>query len=185
MGAFLGRWLSGSIRLGLSLVLALGAMQVPALTEAYTAALLQISENARRDIDQRKEIARQHYRWTETGTDTAVIEALRPLEPANAEGLAGSVAREQMLRATYSWLMNRPALLRPLEAAWDIMTDADAGKRAVLRTALNSHAPQVLLGLAAAVYGLAGLMLGLLLAELILAIARAMFRSRQPRFAAG
>ncbi len=43
---FLARWLSDALHLGLALALALMAMQVPALAQQYTAALLQITEVA-------------------------------------------------------------------------------------------------------------------------------------------
>ena len=48
------------------LAFALAAMQVPAVAHGYTAALLQIAEDARRDIEQRKAAARQHYRGAGT-----------------------------------------------------------------------------------------------------------------------
>ena len=50
---------------------------------------LQIAEDARRDIEQRKASARQFYRGA-AGTDEAVIAALRDVEPANAQALAAS-----------------------------------------------------------------------------------------------
>ncbi|MDB5370259.1 MAG: hypothetical protein JWP20_1817 [Roseomonas sp.] len=185
MTGFIGRWLSDSIRFGLGLMLALAAMQVPALTNAYTAALLQISEDARRDITQRKEVARQYYRWADVTSDSAAIDALRPVEPANAEALAVSVAREQVLRGTHDRLMALPALLRPIQAAWDMLSDGRADKRAVLRTAIDTHAPQIVISMAAAIYGLAGLTLGLLLAQLLLALPRALWhrRGRRPALA--
>ena len=62
MAGFVGRWLSDALRIGLPLALALGAMQVPALAHGYAAALLQIAEDARRDIEQRKAAARQFDR---------------------------------------------------------------------------------------------------------------------------
>jgi hypothetical protein len=181
MARFLGRWLSDTLRLGLALVLAISAMQVPALTDAYTLALQQIAADARRDIDQRKDIARQHYRWTDAGSDSAVISALRPVEPANAEGLQLSVEREQVLRDTHDRLMERPALLRPLAALQDLLADERGGKRAVLSLAVGSHTPQVVLGTAAAIYGLAGLMTGLLLAQGLLTLLGAVAGRRRDR----
>jgi hypothetical protein len=85
---FLARWLSDALLLGLALVLALAAMQVPALAHQYTTALLQITEDARRDIEQRKTSARRFYRAAGE-TDEAVIAALRAVEPSNAEALEG------------------------------------------------------------------------------------------------
>jgi len=49
--------------------------------------LLQIVEDARRDIEQRKASARRFYRGA-GDADEAVIAALRAVEPANAEALA-------------------------------------------------------------------------------------------------
>lgn len=169
MAGFTARWLGDSVRLGAGLSLALAAMQVPAVTQAYDAALFQIAEEGRRDIAQRKELARQYYQLPD-GTDAAVIEALRGREPSNARGLEVSVAREGVLRAAHARIAAAPALLRPMVAAWDAADDPFGSKWAVLRTALDQHVPQVLLGTAAATYGLAGLVLGLLLATLALTL---------------
>ena len=175
MAGFLARWLSDSIRLGMALVLALAALQIPALTHAYTSALLQIAENARRDIEQRKETARQYYRLP-GGMDEEVIAALRQAEPSNAEGLVVSIERARALRTAYDRITAAPPLLQPVEAAWDVLSDPRADKRAVLRTAIDTHVPQVVISTAAAVYGLAGLVLGALLAQTLLALLEAMAR---------
>jgi hypothetical protein len=116
MAGFIARWLSDTIRLGLALVLALAAMQIPALAHAYTTALLQIAENARRDIEQRKDAARQYYRLP-SGMDQEVIAALRQAEPSNAEGLAVSIERARALRTAYDRITAAPPLLQPIEAA--------------------------------------------------------------------
>lgn len=176
MRRFIAGWLSDSLRFGLGLALALAALQLPALTHAYTAALLQVAEGTRRDIDQRKDIARQHYRWNDTMADAAAVEALRSLEPANAEGLAASARREQLLRASHQRLMATPELLRPLKAGWELATDLGTEAREVLRIAWATHVPQVVLSTAGAIYGLAGLMLGLLLAQLLLSLLGALWR---------
>ena len=47
MAGVIGRWLSDAIRPGLPLVLALLAMQVPALAHGYAAALLPLSPEQR------------------------------------------------------------------------------------------------------------------------------------------
>lgn len=178
MRRFIAGWLSDSIRFGLGLALALGALQLPALTHAYTAALLQVAEGTRRDIDQRKEIARQHYRWSEAMADSAAVEALRPLEPSNAEGMAASIAREGSLRDSQRRLLATPELLRPLKAGWELATGMDNEAREVLRIAWATHVPQVVISTAGAIYGLAGLMLGLLLAQLLLSLLGALWRPR-------
>jgi DUF2937 family protein len=188
MTAFIGRWLSDALRLGLPLALALLAMQVPAVAHGYAAALLQIAEDARRDIEQRKASARRFYRGT-GDSDEAVIAALQAVEPANAQALAASVERARALRAAHERIETAPPLLRPVTALVDAVGGpASADKRAVLRTALDTHPPQVVLSAAAAIYGIAGLLVGSFLAELIVSATGAMFapgrRGREPtRFA--
>jgi hypothetical protein len=180
MGTFLTRWLSESIQLALSLVMALAAMQLPAIAHSYTAALLQITENARRDIDQRKEAARQYYHLPDD-SDAAVIAALRRSEPSNAEGLAESVARARVLRGAYDRIEAAPPLLQPMYVLSDSVMNANDDKRAVLRTAIDTHVPQVVISTAAAVYGLVGLVLGALLAEVLFALLRAVSRPARRR----
>ncbi|HWL81508.1 MAG TPA: DUF2937 family protein [Roseomonas sp.] len=169
MARFIGRWLGDSIRLGLALFLALAAMQLPALAHGYTTALQQIALATDRDIAERQEIARQFYRLPSTAPEAEIMGRLREAEPANAAGLAASRERAAILRATYDRLVAASPLLQPVMALWDGLRDDRADKRAVLMTTLESHVPAVLLSAAPATYGLAGLMLGLLLAELLLA----------------
>lgn len=180
MAGFIGRWLSDSLRIGLALVLGVAAMQVPALTHSYDAALRQVSQDARRDIEQRKEKARQFYGLS-TDTDEGVIGALRQAEPSNAEGLAVSVAKAETLRRAHERIEKAPPLLQPLDAAWDLLTEPDADKRAVLRTAIDTHVPQLILGSAAATYGLCGLVLGLFLAQLVISLPGSLARRRRQR----
>ena len=73
---FLKRWLSHSVRLALALLLAIIAMQAPAFTHDYATALLQVSADARRDVDQREAAARQYYSLR-AGDDAALIAALQ------------------------------------------------------------------------------------------------------------
>jgi hypothetical protein len=172
---FVGRWLSDSIRLGLGLVLALAAMQVPALTNAYTSALLQIAEEAQRDIARREEIVHQFYpALSAAGSHEALIESLRPLEPSNAAGLAASAERERVMRRTYERLMAASPLRRPIEAIADVLEDSRDNKRAVLQTALDNFVPQVAISSAAGLYGISGLVTGLLLAHLALSVLAAL-----------
>ena len=178
MAGFVARWLSDALRLGLPLALALLAMQVPALAHNYAAALLQIAEDARRDIEQRKTAARRFYRgaWD---ADEAVIEALRAVEPANAQALAASVERARAFRASHERIQEAPALLRPVTAVLDAAEGPSADKWAVARTALDTHAPQVVLSAAAAVYAIAGLVLGSFVAELLVSAFGAAGRGRR------
>src|ERR1700712_6006199 len=159
MAGFLGRWLSDALHLGLSLALALAAMQLPALAHQYTAALLQVAEDGRRDIEQRKASARRFYP-TVGETDEAVIAALRPVEPSNAQALEAWVERTRALRAAHDRIEAAPPLLRPIVAGYNALEDPRGDKGAVLRTALDTHVPQVIISTASATYGLVGLMLG-------------------------
>lgn len=177
---FLARWLSDALHLGLALTLALLAMQVPALAHQYTAALLQITEDARRDIEQRKAAARQFYR-TAGETDEAVIAALRPVEPSNAQALEASVGRARALRTAYDRIESAPPLLRPIVAAYDAIEDPRGDKAAVLGTALDTHVPQVIISTASAIYGLAGLVLGSFLAEALVSVIGALVGRRDRR----
>jgi hypothetical protein len=153
-------------------------MQVPALAHGYAAALLQIAEDARRDIEQRKAAARRFYR--DAGdADEAVIAALRTVEPSNAEALAASVERARALRAAHDRIQADPPLLRPVTALLDAAEGPSKDKWAVLRTALDTHAPQVVLSAAAAIYGLVGLVVGSFLAELLVSAFSAAFAPRR------
>src|SRR5260370_4036513 len=89
---FLGRWLTGSLSLGLGLLMAVLAMQAPALTHDYAAALLQVAREARRDVDQRIASARQFYTIA-ASADDQVVAALQAVEPSTAETLASSLER--------------------------------------------------------------------------------------------
>jgi hypothetical protein len=166
---FLGRWLTESVSLALSLAFALAAMQVPALTHDYKAALLQVSEDVRRDVDQREASAKHFYNLT-ASTDQDVILALKPFEPSNAEGLENSLDRAHNLRAAYDRIDATSPILQPVVAAADLIEDTKGYKSAVLGTMLATFAPQVVISLAAAVYGVLGLVVGSFLAQLIIAV---------------
>jgi hypothetical protein len=66
-------------------------------------------------------------------------------------------------------------------ALLDLADDSRGDKWAVLRTALDTHAAQVVLSAAAAAYGLAGLVLGSFLAELLVSVAGALASARRDR----
>ncbi len=166
MLGFVGRWLSDAIRLALSLLFAIAAMQVPALTHEYAVAALQVADGLRRDIDQREASARQFYHVTGE-TDEAVIAALRPVEPSNAATLSGSVERAQVLRATYDRINATPPLEQPVTAVLDLLNDPKGYKSPVLRTTLDSYAPEVVISASSTLYGLAGLAFGSLIGEIV------------------
>ena len=175
----LARWLSDALRLGLALALAIAAMQIPAIAHQYAAALIQITEDARRDIEQRKDAAR-HFYPAAGDTDEAVIATLRPVEPSNAQALEASVERARVLRATYDRIEAASPLLRPLVAVYDDFEKPMSDKTAVLWTTLETYAPQLVISTASATYGLIGLLLGALLAEVLISAIRGLRRRKGP-----
>ena len=110
-----------------------------------------------------------------------MIAALRTVEPSNAQALAASVERARALRAAHDRIRAAAPLLRPVTALLDAAEDPRGDKWAVLRTTLDTHAAQVALSAAAAAYGLVGLVLGSLLAELLVSAAGALAAARRGR----
>jgi hypothetical protein len=179
MTRFLAAWLGDAVRVFCMLTGALLLMQVPAFTHEYASALLQVAQDARRDVDLRIGNARRYYRLDAAPDDAAAIEALRPLEPSNAATLSLSVARAAMFRDTAARIEGAAPLVRPVVAAWDITTSPNADKLAVLRTGLETYAPQVMLRLDAAIYGAIGLLIGGLIGQAITAIGRMIVPARR------
>lgn len=173
---FVGRWLAQATSIGLSLSAALAAMQLPAMTHEYRIALLQVAEVVRHDIGQREDSARRFYHLAVAGDD-AVIVALRPFEPSNAEGLRASLERERNLRAGYERLTSAAPILRPVTAAVDLIEDAKGYKTEVLGTMLANFVPQVAISPAAAFYAVLGLVFGSLLAQLLIALCARLARA--------
>ncbi|HEY1505899.1 MAG TPA: DUF2937 family protein [Stellaceae bacterium] len=163
---FLKRWLSHSVRLGCALFLAIIAMQAPAFTNDYAAALLQVSADARRDVDQREAAARQYYAL-QGNDDASLIQALQSHEPANAETLARSVDRVAALQAARGHIGASAAVFQPLVALADAAHDPSGYKAAIWRTELQTYMIHLDLAVAAVVYGMAGLLLGSLLGHLL------------------
>jgi hypothetical protein len=176
---FLGHWLAESVQLLCMLAGALLFMQVPALTHAYAVALLQVAQDARRDIDQREAAARQYYHLPPDAGDQAVIDALRPVEPSNAQSLGQSVSHVTMIDATYARIAAAPSLLRPVMAVWDAATRPHADKLALLNTSLATYAPQIMLDPSAIAYGIAGLLLGGLIGHSVSAVPGALVAPRR------
>ena len=110
-----------------------------------------------------------------------MIEALRGVEPSNAQALSASVERARTLRAAHDRVQAAPPLLRPVTALLDLAQDSVADKRAVLATALDTHAPQVVLSAAAAVYGLIGFVSGSFVAELLISVLGLLASGRRNR----
>jgi hypothetical protein len=177
---FIGRWLGNAVNIAFALVFAILAMQAPAFTRDYAEALLQVAQDSRRDIEQRKASARHYYPITAEG-DEQVIAALRSFEPSNAETLALSVERARSLQASYEKIQRAPALLQPITAVSDAFADEHGYKSAVWQTLLGSYAPHLDFSVAAAAYGLAGLLLGSLAAQLVTALGRSLLGRRLAR----
>jgi len=172
---FLARWLSQGLGLALALLCGVLAMQAPAFTHAYASALLQVASDARRDIDQREESARQYYGLTATD-DSGLVAALETHEPSNAQTLARSIAHLSRLSATYQRIMQSPALLQPIAAFADAWDDPEGDKAAIWELSWRGFTPQIDLSFAALLYGFGGLMLGSLMAALLGAVAVKMTR---------
>jgi hypothetical protein len=165
----LAAWLLHSIRLAAALGMAVLAMQAPALTREYQAALLQLVRSSDQEIAQRKTSAQRFYGIAPEVDEGHFLAQLRAVEPSNAETLAAAFERERSLRASHDAIERSPDLLRPITAARDIAGDESGPRRQIARTVLDSFAPQLDLSFAAAVYGLAGLFLGSLIGELLIA----------------
>jgi len=164
----LAAWLLNSIRLAAALGIAILAMQAPAVTREYQAALLQLVRSSDEDIAQRKASAQRFYNIP-TDDEARFIARLRVIEPSNAETLAGALEREKSLHTSYEWIERKPDLLRPMAAARDVFSDDSGVRRQIAQTVFESYAPQLDLSFAAVIYGLAGLFLGTLIGELITA----------------
>jgi hypothetical protein len=168
---FIGRWLSDTLLLGLSLLFAGLAMQAPALTHAYSVSLLQVAQQMRQDIDQRETTARQFYHLN-ADTDAALVQQLQPLEPANAATLAQSLDRVNVLQTAHDRILAALPLQQPVTAILDAYEDPHGYKREVIRTTLATYAPEIVLTTAGAIYALIGLIIGSFLAQLVSSIFR-------------
>lgn len=160
-------WLLHSIRLAAALGMALLAMQAPAVTREYEAALLQLVRSSDQEIAQRKASAQRYYGIAPGEDEGRFLSQLRAVEPSNAETLATAIDRQRGLRASYEGIEHSPDLLRPVKAAEDVATDEAGSRRQIAQTVLDSFTPQLDLSFAAAAYGLVGLFLGSLIGELL------------------
>jgi len=174
----LGAWLLHSVRRAAALGMAIVAMQAPAVTREYQAALLQLVRSSGEDIARRKASAQRFYDIP-IENEERFMARLRAVEPSNAETLAGAVEREKSLRASYERIERDPDLWRPITAARDVLNDDTGTRRQIAQTVFESFVAQLDLSFAAAIYGLAGLFLGSLIGDL----ATAAFLPRQHRAA--
>jgi hypothetical protein len=173
--SFVGRWLQNALTLSLSAAGALVLMQAPALTDAYTAALLQVASDARRDVEQRLVSARRFYDLP-AADEAGVVAVLAKREPSNAETLTLSIERAGVLRGAYDRLAAAPSLLRPVVAVGDAAVDAKGYKRAIAETMLAGFVPGLPFSAAAAAYAFIGILLGSFLAQLVAAVVGACVR---------
>jgi len=164
---FFAAWLLHSIRLAAALGMALLAMQAPAVTREYQAALLQLVRSSNQEIAQRKASAQRFYGIAPAEDEGRFLAQLRAVEPSNAETLSAALERERSLRASYDRIEHSPDLLRPIVATEDVAADQGGARRQIAKTVFDSFAPQLDLSFAAAVYGLVGLFLGSLIGELL------------------
>ena len=164
---FLRRWLSQSVSIALALLFGLIAMQAPAFTREYAGALLQVAADARRDVDAREASARQFYGIT-AEQEGDLIAALRAREPSNAEMLERSLDRAMKLQEAHDKIEQSAPLLRPLIALRGAIGEGNAYQQPIWQLALSNYNAQLDLSLAAAIYGLVGITIGSLLAQLIL-----------------
>lgn len=164
---FLGRWLGHSVGMALALVLGILAMQAPAVTRDYATALQQVASALRRDIDEREAAARQYY-GIAASSDEALIAALQPHEPSNAETLARSVDRARRLRQAYDAITRRAALLQPAIAFTTALDDPTGDERPIWETTLGRYTLQLELSAVALVYAVAGVLLGSLIGQVLL-----------------
>jgi Protein of unknown function (DUF2937) len=181
---FLKRWLADWLTLALALVFGVATLQAPGLAHDYAAALLQVSREARRDIEQRIVSARQFYAIA-PADDAAFLEALRKVEPSNAETLGVAMDRTQRIELAYGRIADARPLLQPIMAAWEVLRGPRDDTAGIRRTVLETYHPEVSLTVAGAVYGLAGLALGTLVARGLLALLQWGRRSDDERGRAG
>jgi hypothetical protein len=167
----LRRWLANFLTLGLGLLFAVLAMQAPALTHDYMSALLQASRELQQDIDQRVATAQRTYAIAANDED-GIVAALAGREPANAESLTRSLARVRRLDAAYRALDATTPLARPIVALSDAFAEEGQDRGEIWRTLVTTFDPQISLTFDAGLYALLGLLLGTLLAQLLLALAR-------------
>lgn len=170
MARFFGRWLSDSLTIALALAGAVVLMQAPAFTADYAASLLQVTREVRQEIEQREESARRYYAIPATDDD-GIVAALRQVEPSNAETLTLAVDKARALQAAYDRIDRSSALVQPVVALRDLLDDAHGYKRAILRTLAQTYQFQLMLTVAAAVYGVVGLLIGSFLAQLVHSLA--------------
>ncbi|MDO9503704.1 DUF2937 family protein [Falsiroseomonas sp.] len=166
---FLARWLGQSILMAAGLIGFLLAVQAPAWTEHYTAALQQRAEELRLDIDGRIDAMRRYYDLPATAPREDIARLMMEREPANAAALREADQRRILYETAYSRIRAASPLFRPLVAGRLIITDAGP-LSAVAESASASYSARLPLTLDALSYGLFGLVLALFLVEILFSL---------------
>jgi Protein of unknown function (DUF2937) len=130
-----------AIRLATALSLAVVAMQAPAVTREYQAALLQLVRSSDQEIAQRKASAQRFYGIEPGADEERFLAQLRAVEPSNAETLAATLDRQRSLRSSYDRIEGSPDLLRPIVAAEDVAGNDAGPRRQIAGTVFDSFAP--------------------------------------------
>lgn len=176
---FLGRWLGQSLTLAAGILALALAAQAPGFAEHYAAALEQRAQEQRTDIAGRVDVARRFYNLPGTADARAVLRHLSEHEPANAESLRHSTQRLAALESAHRRLAEAAPLLRPL-LALPALAGGNGAVADVADSALATYTPRLPLSLSALFYGIAGLFLGVLVAEAAISLARLAFRRAPP-----
>lgn len=174
---FLARWLGQSILMAAALCGFFLAVQAPAWTEHYIAALQQRAQELQLDIDGRIETVRRYYALDAALNTEEVRRLLTEREPANAAALRAAELRRATYENAHTRLTDSSAMLRPLLAARLVVTDAGA-LSAVADSAFANYTPRLPLTLDALAYGVLGLVLALFLVELLFSLLRGLAGDR-------
>jgi len=166
---FLQRWLADWLTLAVALACALVVLQGPGLAHEYAAALLQVAREARRDIEQRMTSARQFYGIAAT-EEADFLAALHQVEPSNAETLAAAIDHARHIETAYGRIAAARPVLQPIIAAWEVLSAPGDDTAGIRKTLIETYHPEISLTLAGAVYALAGLAIGTLIARAVLAL---------------
>ncbi|HWK45397.1 MAG TPA: DUF2937 family protein [Stellaceae bacterium] len=172
----LGRWLSTSLALALGLGGAVLAMQVPAFTQHYLAGLQQAAGELDRSVADRLQSGRTTYDLV--GSDRETVAGLATREPSNAATLSRDLDRRDSHAAILAAAQAASPITRPIATAWAITTGPEGWRSPVVATALATYDAGIALTGAAILWGLAGLVVGVLLAQLL-----ALPFHRRPRMA--
>lgn len=162
----IGRWFSGTISMAAALIGAVLAMQAPALSEHYAAALFQREQELGQAIELSLRSARSVYSL-EGQTQEQVVAFLVGQEPANASVIQSHLQRQESLRAAYDRIDGRSPASRPLALLNDY-SGADPIAREVLNSALQTFSPEIQLSRTTALYAVIGIAIATFIVQLLL-----------------